>query len=168
MQSFGAADILTPELIVAVMVLLSVHFHIKRDEKGKWTFEAGYTPLNTQALKPVLSVMAAVIGEFGEGLWSCPKSSPDSPTPDRIPEFMTESSGERPMSALSRRFSVPFALRPLTGACPFLIAVKLSFFPCPAASDIPGDGAERAETASFGMSKNLFHNLCYHWEDLLR
>ena len=68
MQSFGAADILTPELIVAVMVLLSVHFHIKRDKKGKWTFEAGYKPLNAQALKPVLSVMAAVIGEFGEGL----------------------------------------------------------------------------------------------------
>ena len=68
MQSFGAADILTPELIVAALVLLSVHFHIKRDKKGKWTFEAGYTPLNAQALKPVLSVVAAVIGEFGEGL----------------------------------------------------------------------------------------------------
>ena len=65
---FDAADILTPELIVAVMVLLSVHFHIRRDKKGKWTFEAGYTPLNAQALKPVLSVVAAVIGEFGEGL----------------------------------------------------------------------------------------------------
>ena len=67
-DSFGAADILTPELIVAALVLLSVHFHIKRDKKGKWTFEAGYTPLNAQALKPVLSVVAAVIGEFGEGL----------------------------------------------------------------------------------------------------
>ena len=68
MDSFGAVDILTPELIVAVLVLLSVHFHIKRDKKGKWTFEAGYQPLNAQALKPVLSVVAAVIGEFGEGL----------------------------------------------------------------------------------------------------
>ena len=76
MQSFGAADILTPELIVAALVLLSVHFHIRRDKKGKWTFEAGYTPLNAQALKPVLSVVAAVIGEFGEGLVELSKKLP--------------------------------------------------------------------------------------------
>ena len=68
MESFGATDILTPELIVAVMVLLSVHFHIKRDKKGKWTFEAGFKPLNAQVLKPVVSVLAAVMGELGEGL----------------------------------------------------------------------------------------------------
>ena len=40
----------------------------KREKNGKWTFEAGFQPLNAQALKPVLSVVAAVIGEFGEGL----------------------------------------------------------------------------------------------------
>ena len=68
LESYGAADILTPELIVAVMVLLSVHFHIKREKNGKWTFEAGFQPLNAQALKPVLSVLAAVMGELGEGL----------------------------------------------------------------------------------------------------
>ena len=82
MQSFGAADILTPEIVLAALVLLSVHFHIKRDKKGKWTFEAGYTPLNAQALKPVLSVMAAVLGEFGEGLVALSeKFSPQSDNP---------------------------------------------------------------------------------------
>lgn len=68
MESYGAADILTPQLIVAVLVLLRVHFRIKRDKDGKWTFEAGFKPLDAQALKPVLSVAAAVIGKAGEGL----------------------------------------------------------------------------------------------------
>ena len=68
MQSFGAADILTPELIVAALVLLRVHCRVKRDKNGKWTFEAGFKPLKPDTLKVVLLMVAAVLGEFGKGL----------------------------------------------------------------------------------------------------
>ena len=68
MQSYGAADWLSPQIVLSVMVLLSVHFHIRRDKNGKWTFEAGFQPLKAEGLKPVCSVLAAVIGKAGEGL----------------------------------------------------------------------------------------------------
>ena len=73
MESYGPEDFLTPEVVLAALVLLSVRFKLKRDKNGKWTFEGSYAP-NGDALKPILSVLGAVLGKMGEGLTEASKA----------------------------------------------------------------------------------------------
>lgn len=65
---FGIMDLATPEIVIAVLVLLGAHFKLERSEDGKWSFRAGYNPLDAEMLKPILDTLATVLGKTGEGL----------------------------------------------------------------------------------------------------
>ena len=53
--------------MTAVLVLLGVYGGVEY-KNGKWSFRAGYKPLNAKALKPLLPLLAAAVGKAGQGL----------------------------------------------------------------------------------------------------
>ena len=66
-KTFGGADLLTPQFLLSVLVLLSVYGGIEYKDK-KWKLRVGFKPLDAKVLKPVLSLLAAIFGKAGKGL----------------------------------------------------------------------------------------------------
>lgn len=65
--SYGVTDLASPELIVAIIVLLGAYCKIEY-RNGKWSLQAGYKALNAKKWEPVFSVLAIILGKLGEGL----------------------------------------------------------------------------------------------------
>lgn len=77
-EKYGITDLATPELVIAVLVLLSMSFKLKYQD-GSWSFDFGYKSPDIKALSQILQILAnAITGKLGKGLAELSESLSDS------------------------------------------------------------------------------------------
>ena len=77
-ENYSITDLATPELIIAILVLLSMSFKLKY-RNGSWSFDFGYKSPDIKALTQILQILAnAVTDKLGKGLAELSESLSDS------------------------------------------------------------------------------------------